>query len=215
MLKDLVLKNRSYRRFDERFEISKNDLMNLVELARLTPSSVNWQPLRFALVYDKEINAKIFENLAWAGLLKEWKGPDEGERPTAYIVILCDNTVAKNMKTDVGIVAQTMMLGAAEKGLGGCMIGSVNRDNVYKILNIDKKHCLNELKINNVAEIEDINIKNERLKNRLFDMGFTKGVKVKIKKIAPLGDPVCIEIRGYEIGLRKEELKGIVVRDCK
>ncbi len=138
MFKDLVLKNRSYRRFDERFEISKNDLMNLVELARLTPSSVNWQPLRFALVYDKEINAKIFENLAWAGLLKEWKGPAEGERPTAYIIILCDNTVAKNMKTDVGIVAQTMMLGAAEKGLGGCMIGSVNRDNVYKILNIDK-----------------------------------------------------------------------------
>ncbi len=138
MLKDLVLKNRSYRRFDERFEISKNDLMNLVELARLTPSSVNWQPLRFALVYDKETNAKIFENLAWAGLLKEWKGPAEGERPSAYVIILCDNTVAKNMKTDVGIVAQTMMLGAAEKGLGGCMIGSVNRDNVYEILNIDK-----------------------------------------------------------------------------
>jgi ferrous iron transport protein A len=84
-----------------------------------------------------------------------------------------------------------------------------------KTINIDKKHCLNELKINDVAEIDDINIKNERLKNRLFDMGFTKGVKVKIKKIAPLGDPVCIEIRGYEIGLRKEELKGIVVRDCK
>jgi nitroreductase len=62
MLKDLVLKNRSYRRFDESFEISKNDLIDLVELARLTPSSVNWQPLRFALVNDKETNAKIFEN---------------------------------------------------------------------------------------------------------------------------------------------------------
>ena len=139
MFKDLVLKNRSYRRFDESFEITKNDLTDLVELARFTPSSVNWQPLRFALINDRETTAKIFENLAWAGLLKEWKGPAEGERPSAYVIILCDNMVAKNMKTDVGIVAQTMMLGAAEKGLGGCMIGSVNRENVYEILNIDKE----------------------------------------------------------------------------
>ena len=82
MLFDLVLKNRSYRRFDESYEISKNDLLDLVELARLTPSSVNWQPLRFVLVNDRETNAKIFENLSWAGLLKDWKGPDEGERPS-------------------------------------------------------------------------------------------------------------------------------------
>lgn len=139
MLKDLVLKNRSYRRFDESFIIERNELVDLVELARLTPSSVNWQPLRFSLINEREINAKIFENLSWAGLLKEWKGPAEGERPSAYIIILCDNNVAKNMKTDVGIVAQTMMLGAAEKGLGGCMIGSVNRDNVFEILDIDKE----------------------------------------------------------------------------
>lgn len=145
MLKDLVLKNRSYRRFDESFAVTSEELRDLVELARLTPSSVNWQPLRFALVNDNETNAKIFENLAWAGLLKEWKGPAQGERPTAYVVILTDTTVAKNMKTDVGIVAQTMMLGAAEKGLGGCMIGSVNRDNVYEILNIDKERYLIDL----------------------------------------------------------------------
>lgn len=137
MLKDLLIQNRSYRRFDEGFEISGDILRELVELARLTPSSVNWQPLRYALVNDKEINKKVFETLAWAGLIKEWNGPCEGERPTAYIVILTDTTVAKNMKTDVGIVAQTMMLGAAEKGLGGCMIGSVNIEKVSEILNID------------------------------------------------------------------------------
>lgn len=139
MLKDLVLKSRSYRRFDENYKIDTAVLYELVELARFTPSSVNWQPLRFALINDGETNAKIFDNLAWAGLLKDWKGPSEGERPTAYVIILCDNMVAKNMKTDVGIVAQTMMLGAAEKGIGGCMIGSVNRENVYNILGIDSE----------------------------------------------------------------------------
>ncbi len=137
MLIDLLYKNRSYRRFDESCKISMDDLNDLVALARLTPSSVNWQPLRFVLVNDEEHNAKIFENLSWAGLLKDWKGPSEGERPTAYIVIVNDDKIAKNMKTDVGIVAQTMMLGAAEKGFGGCMIGSVNRENVARILGID------------------------------------------------------------------------------
>ncbi len=137
MLIDLLNKNRSFRRFNESYEIESDVLKYLVELARLTPSSVNWQPLRFALINDREKNAHIFDNLAWAGLLKEWKGPAEGERPSAYVIILTDTTVAKNMKTDVGIVAQTMMLGAAEKGLGGCMIGSVNRENVARILGID------------------------------------------------------------------------------
>ena len=139
MLYDLLIKNRSYRRFDESFEVSSDLLCELVELARITPSSVNWQPLRFALINDRELNAAIFDNLAWAGLLKGWKGPEAGERPSAYVVILTDTTVAKNMKTDVGIVAQTIMLGAVEKGLGGCMIGSVNRENVYDILKIDRE----------------------------------------------------------------------------
>lgn len=145
MLYDLLIKNRSYRRFDESFEISYDSLYDLVKLARLTPSSVNWQPLRFVLVNKKEKNDELFPNLSWAGLLKEWKGPAEGERPSAYIIILCDNTVAGNMKTDVGIVAQTMMLGAAEKGLGGCMIGSVNRENVARIFDIDTQRYSIEL----------------------------------------------------------------------
>lgn len=161
MLKEILLKNRSYRRFDESFEITSDVLRELVELARLTPSSVNWQPLRYALVNDREINAKIFENLAWAGLLKDWNGPSEGERPSAYIVILTDTTVAKNMKTDVGIIAQSMMLGAAENGLGGCMIGSVNRESVSEILNIDKERYSIDLvlalgKPSETVEIVDI-----------------------------------------------------------
>lgn len=158
MLKELLLKNRSYRRFDESFEIKSEELRELVELARLTPSSVNWQPLRFVLVNDNETNAKVFENVAWAGLLKDWKGPEEGERPTAYVIILTDTTVAKNMKTDVGIVAQTMMLGAAEKGLGGCMIGSVNRENVARLLAVDTERYTIDLVLALGKPVETVKI---------------------------------------------------------
>lgn len=145
MLKDLLSKNRSYRRFDENIRIEQDVLINLIDLVRLAPSSVNMQPLRFSLINDPEINARVFDTLGWAGLLKDWKGPDEGERPSAYIVILCDNTIAKNMKTDVGISAQTIMLGAVENGFGGCMLGSVDRGKLAEILNIDTQRYSIEL----------------------------------------------------------------------
>ena len=86
MLKDLVLKTRSYRRFYEEEQISLETLRELIDLARFTASSVNFQSLRYKLVNSKEENEKVFETLAWAGLLKDWKGPDNGERPSAYIV---------------------------------------------------------------------------------------------------------------------------------
>ena len=76
MIKDLVLNNRSYRRFLESEKIEYSVLRELVDLARLTPSSVNFQPLRFKLVCDPENNQKVFETLSWAGLLKTWNGPE-------------------------------------------------------------------------------------------------------------------------------------------
>ena len=119
MLYDLVEKNRSYRRFYEDEKIPGEALLKLIELARLTPSSVNFQPLRYMIITDDERRAKVFETLGWAGLLKDWDGPVPGERPAAYILILLDKSIVKNMMKDVGIVAQTMMLGAAEQGFGG------------------------------------------------------------------------------------------------
>lgn len=68
---------------------------------------------------------------------------------------------------------------------------------------------LSELKIMQQAIVININIKNKNIKRHLLDMGITKGVKIKIKKIAPMGDPVDIELRGYELAIRKKDLKDI------
>ncbi len=136
MLKDLILKNRSYRRFVESEKISMDDLRGLVDLARLSASSGNFQFLRFYLSSDLETNNKIFPNLAWAKHLSGWKGPAEGERPSAYIIILGVKSFEKFFSCDHGIVAQSMLLGAVEKGYGGCMIAAVNRKAVMKELNI-------------------------------------------------------------------------------
>jgi nitroreductase len=137
MFRDLVLANRSYRRFREGERIETETLRSLVDLARCTASAANLQPLKYMLSNAPERNAAIFATLAWAGYLTDWPGPAEGERPSAYIIILGDRRISENVRWDHGIAAQTILLGAAELGIGGCMIGSVDRDKLRKDLAID------------------------------------------------------------------------------
>ncbi len=127
MLKDLILKNRSYRRFYQDEAVELETLRELVDLARLSPSARNAQPLKYFLSNSPEINAKIFPHLSWAGYLKDWPGPEKGEQPSAYIVVLNDTDISANYFCDDGIATQSILLGAVEKGLGGCIIGSLNR----------------------------------------------------------------------------------------
>jgi nitroreductase len=140
MLKDLIEKNRSYRRFYQDRPVSIETLRELVELARLAPTGANLQSLKFMLFCEPEKNALIFPTLAWAGYLKEWTGPDEGERPTAYIFVLGDTKISKSFGCDHGIAAQTIMLGAVERGLGGCMIGSIRRRELVQALGIEDQY---------------------------------------------------------------------------
>jgi nitroreductase len=137
MIKELVLKNRSYRRFYQDSKISINDLKELVELARLSASGKNLQALKYFLSADNETNAKIFSTLAWAGYLKDWDGPKEGEKPTGYIVILGDQRLTKNYFCDHGIASQSMLLGAVEKELGGCIFASIKREKLKELLHIE------------------------------------------------------------------------------
>ncbi len=136
MMRDLVLKNRSYRRFHQETPVSIETLKELVDLARLSASAANRQPLKYILCCDPRRNALVFPNLAWAGYLKDWSGPEEGERPSAYVVILGDSTITRSFGCDHGIAAQSILLGATEKGLGGCIIGSVRKGELSQALAI-------------------------------------------------------------------------------
>jgi nitroreductase len=137
--KDLVLKTRSYRRFDESHKISRQTLEQLVGLARLSASGANRQPLKFALYNSPEDCARIFPSILWAAYLKDWDGPEAGERPAGYIVILGDKEIAEGFGVDHGIAAQSIMLGATEAGLGGCMIASIRREQLRAELNIPER----------------------------------------------------------------------------
>lgn len=140
MIKDLIVKNRSCRRFHQELAVDRQTLRELIELARLSPSAANLQPLRYILSCEPEKNALIFPHLGWAGYLKDWPGPAEGERPSAYIIVLGDTHVSKSFGCDHGIAAQSILLGAAEKGLGGCMIGTVQREELRNTLDIPARY---------------------------------------------------------------------------
>lgn len=127
MFQELLVSNRSYRRFYEDCAISYEQLTQLVNYARLSASGANKQPLKYIVSCEKDKNEIIFPHLMWAGYLKEWSGPEEGERPSAYIIILQDKNIGVS-GVDHGIAAQSILLGAREMELGGCIIQSIQRD---------------------------------------------------------------------------------------
>lgn len=140
MIKDLMIKERSYRSFDENAKIDRNTLVDFVENARLTPSSVNLQPLKYKICNTKEECDVILSLTKWAALLKDYELPPKGHAPTAYIVICLDKNVSDKsiFDKDVGIAAQTIMLSAVEAGYGGCMIGNFNSSKVTEALKLPK-----------------------------------------------------------------------------
>jgi len=137
---DLVEKTRTVRRFEQSRPVTMDQLTSLVRLAQMTPSAANLQPLRYMLICEKSTCQDVFECLEWAGYLEDWH-QTEGEKPAAYIIMLGDGT-NKKPQTDVGIAAQTMMLGACEMGLGCCMLGAIHRDDLRKSLAIDEQYSI-------------------------------------------------------------------------
>ncbi|TET55620.1 MAG: nitroreductase family protein [Dehalococcoidia bacterium] len=139
-MRRLLLSNRSYRRFYQEVDIKLETLRELVELARLSASAMNLQPLKYILSCEPQKNSLIFAHLGWAGYLKDWPGPCEGERPSAYIVMLGDTEISRSFGCDHGIAAQSILLGAAEKGLGGCMIGNIRKEELRRALEIPPRY---------------------------------------------------------------------------
>jgi nitroreductase len=139
-LKDLIVRTRSYRRFDESNKINLSTLESLVDLARLSPSGANRQPLKYVLFNTPEDCEKVFPFLAWAGYFEDWAGPEKGERPSGYIMIIGDKSITDVFGIDHGIAAQSIMLGATEAGLGGCMIWSIKREELRNALEIPDKY---------------------------------------------------------------------------
>lgn len=136
MLSDILKKARTYRRFDQSVKLSADLLESWVGLCRYCPSGRNIQALKYAIVTNDETCRQLFPLLAWAGYLKEWNGPEEGERPSAYLVQLLDKNLAENCLCDDGLQLQTLVLAAAEAGYGACIIKSFKNVELRQLLQL-------------------------------------------------------------------------------
>jgi len=128
MIKELLLKNRSYRRFHQNERIDEQVLFDLVGLVRFCASGRNAQTLKYIIVNDIDKCEEVFRTLSWAGYISDWAGPCEGEKPSAYIIQVNDDSLGKNYFCDDGITAQSMLLGAVEKGFGGCILRAFTKE---------------------------------------------------------------------------------------
>lgn len=74
-----------------------------------------------------------------------------------------------------------------------------------------EKCSLSELSVGQIARVINLKEDNKAIRRHLLDMGITRGVEIKIKKVAPMGDPIDLQLRDYELCIRKEDLKKIEV----
>lgn len=139
-VRNIILKNRTYRRFYEDKVIDQKDIESLIDLARFSASAANLQPLKYYISNDKETNANVFSCLSWAGYLPDWPGPPKGERPPAYIIVLLDKEISETVDCDHGIAAQNITLGAIDAGLGCCILSAIKRDKLQATLKIPSRY---------------------------------------------------------------------------
>ena len=142
LFRELVTKSRSYRRFEHNFPLPEELLRELVELACYAPSAKNLQPLKYIPVCNPDLTQALFPALSWAGYLSDWPGPAEDERPPAYLVMVGDREISEEFSCDSGIAAQTILLGAAAQGLGGCIIASIDRKKIAELLSIPERYAI-------------------------------------------------------------------------
>lgn len=139
MILELAMKNRSFRGYDESYRFTKEELMELVNVTRFAASSVNRQPFAYYIAWEKDEVDKIQKLTKWARGLPDMTLPHPGMCPTGWVIV-CHNTDwapnVERFRQDRGIVAQTLLLAAAEKGLGGCMIGNYVADDVKAALEL-------------------------------------------------------------------------------
>lgn len=157
-LKALVAKNRSYRRFDGTHPVTREEMEKMIDLCRLSPSGANHQALRFRPVLEKEECAKVYATLKWAAALPDWDGPIPEKRPRGYVIFLCDRAVAQSKPYDVGITGQSLLLGAASLGLGGCMLLSVDRPALAESLGINTEKYAVEMVVALGRPVEEVSI---------------------------------------------------------
>ena len=138
---DLILQRRTCRRF-EQCPVPHELLDRLLDAGRLAPVAANIQPLEFLAVDDPAVCAQLFPHTAWAGYLENG-APPQGERPTAYVVILRNERLrSPDADQDLGYAAMAITLTALDEGVASCAIGALKRPPLKALLGVPDEYVV-------------------------------------------------------------------------
>jgi nitroreductase len=134
LIYEKIISRRTVRKFEQK-QIPVEVLERCLDAARLSPCGANSQPLKYVIVNNEEQLKKVFKATRWAGYLPEYR-PSEDEAPKAYVAILLDKNIKKNPGHDAGIAAMSISMVAFEIGVASCMLGSIDRAMLRKVLKV-------------------------------------------------------------------------------
>ena len=134
MIYEKIVTRRTIRRYTKS-RVPKDVLTRCVDAARLSPSGMNRQPLKYIIVDNEKLLAEVFSTTSWAGYLPDYK-PTEEEMPQAYIIVLLNKEIRENCGHDAGIAAMAIAMVACEEGLGSCILGAIDRRKLRTLLSI-------------------------------------------------------------------------------
>ncbi len=142
---EAVKERHTIRKFTQEPPV-REELLQIVDSARLAPYGANAQPLKYAIVTDEGKRRELYPYIKYAGFLKDWD-PAFEECPTAFIVILNDTAIKPTAKSecDSGIALASMCLAARELGYGSVCLGAINRAEIKKTLGLDERYDITYL----------------------------------------------------------------------
>ena len=141
----LINSRRTIRQFKQD-SISPGDLLKCIKSTGLAPSAANLQPLEYLLITDSEKVKTIFPLLKWAGYIAPNGNPEEGRKPTAYLIVLVNKSIKKSgAEHDAGAAIENFILSAWSFGIGSCWVASVNRGKLREVFNIPDSYSIDSV----------------------------------------------------------------------
>jgi nitroreductase len=137
MIYEKIVKRRTIRKFTQE-PVSKETIKRCLNAARLSPSGMNRQPLKYVIVNEEKLLESVFSTTHWAGYLPDYE-PSKQEMPRAYIVVLLDKRIKKDVGHDAGIAVMSISMVATEEGLGSCILGAIDRPKLKRILKVPEE----------------------------------------------------------------------------
>lgn len=131
---EAIKKRRTIRKFKD-IPLKNEDIMQIIDCARLAPFASNLQPLKFSVVTNRETRFKMYPHIKYAGYIPDWD-PCFEETPPVFIVVLNDTNIktTKTSEVDSGAAITNMCLAATELGIDTCWFGSVGKKEIKEIL---------------------------------------------------------------------------------